>query len=359
MPTGTDNRGLYLKAITDAYMATVPDPKQTNYSRDEIMKVLGLGILGGVKEVSNDNYTMLDLDGYSVIIFRNLSANKKFNFATHADNIGRGVLVINESGTYSVDCIPEELVDAATNLNEDLDISETGVDVQDGTKFSANDVIKIENEEMYVVSIVTNTLTVIRAYNDTTAATHANGLDIYKRTVKINGYYGIVQITEKMGWWYFYADSTEWKGITDGKSTKLEFKNSSACVTTSNQGNQWLGFTPSHQLTVPPGTWDIGYDIGIIAEMYGSYLYMYACLFTVNCSVPDLDFEDIHSHYRNFTGYYWYTETHHHRLVPNKVLVSPTTYYFNVYWGSDNALLYVYTSMGSNTPSYIRAWRRA
>ena len=64
----------------------------------------------------------------------------------------------------------------ATQLNEALDASETGVDVDDETGMNtANDVILVE-EELMLVSATTddNTMTVTRGHSGTTAATHAD-----------------------------------------------------------------------------------------------------------------------------------------------------------------------------------------
>ena len=71
-----------------------------------------------------------------------------------------------------------------TLLNEALDNSETGIDVDDGTVFSINDVIKIDSEQMLITSISTNTLTVTRAYNSTSATTHLNNAGI---TIVVDG----------------------------------------------------------------------------------------------------------------------------------------------------------------------------
>lgn len=57
-------------------------------------------------------------------------------------------------------------------LNEALDNSETGVDVDNGTVFQVGNVIKVDDELMLVTSISTNTLTVVRGFAGTTAATH-------------------------------------------------------------------------------------------------------------------------------------------------------------------------------------------
>ena len=64
----------------------------------------------------------------------------------------------------------------ATQLNEALDVSETGVDVDDETGMNtANDVILVE-EELMLVSATSddNTMTVTRGHSGTTAATHAD-----------------------------------------------------------------------------------------------------------------------------------------------------------------------------------------
>ena len=63
--------------------------------------------------------------------------------------------------------------------NEALDASETDVDVDEGAQFTVGDIIKIDSEMMKITAINTNTLTVTRAYNGTTAATHDNDSEIY------------------------------------------------------------------------------------------------------------------------------------------------------------------------------------
>lgn len=66
----------------------------------------------------------------------------------------------------------EDLMPSQDDLNEDLDGTETGVDVTDGTKFKAGYLIQLgsSGEKMRVVSVSSNTLTVNRGYAGTTAA---------------------------------------------------------------------------------------------------------------------------------------------------------------------------------------------
>ena len=73
--------------------------------------------------------------------------------------------------------------DSGETLAEALDNSETGVDVSDGSAFSINQYIRIDNEYMYIQSISSNTLTVLREENvsppSTTGDSHSTGATIY------------------------------------------------------------------------------------------------------------------------------------------------------------------------------------
>lgn len=69
------------------------------------------------------------------------------------------------------------LVDTTTN--EALDATETGVDVTAATNLSAGQTILVESEQMFIESITTSTLTVIRGVNGTTAATHDTAKPLY------------------------------------------------------------------------------------------------------------------------------------------------------------------------------------
>ena len=73
--------------------------------------------------------------------------------------------------------------DSGETLAEALDASETGVDVSDGSAFSTNQYIRIDSEYMYIQSISTNTLTVLREENvetpSTTGDSHSTGATIF------------------------------------------------------------------------------------------------------------------------------------------------------------------------------------
>lgn len=67
---------------------------------------------------------------------------------------------------------------SSATLAEDLDATETGVDVSAGTAFEIGMTIRIDSEVMFVDAISTNTLTVRRGQNGSTAATHTTGAAI-------------------------------------------------------------------------------------------------------------------------------------------------------------------------------------
>lgn len=79
---------------------------------------------------------------------------------------------------HKVEWLEDTLRVRTDTLGEDLDSSETGVDVTDGTKWKPGDVFLCDDEKFYVVSIATNTLTVLRGWGSTDGASHSNGATI-------------------------------------------------------------------------------------------------------------------------------------------------------------------------------------
>jgi hypothetical protein len=79
---------------------------------------------------------------------------------------------------------------ATSLLAEALDNSETGIDVDDGSEFAVGQVILVESEQMKISSISTNTLTVTRAFNGTSAATHNDNVqvEILDHLIGVSGY---------------------------------------------------------------------------------------------------------------------------------------------------------------------------
>ena len=61
---------------------------------------------------------------------------------------------------------------------EAMDATETGYDVTSGTLFGAGNLIRFDNELGYVSAVNTNTLTITRGENNSTAATHLTSINI-------------------------------------------------------------------------------------------------------------------------------------------------------------------------------------
>lgn len=75
-----------------------------------------------------------------------------------------------------------------STLAEAIDGSETAWDVADGTLFKVGDVWEVDSEKVWVSAIATNTLTVVRGWGATSAATHDNGATItYRFSARLEG----------------------------------------------------------------------------------------------------------------------------------------------------------------------------
>jgi hypothetical protein len=75
----------------------------------------------------------------------------------------------------------------AGQLNEDLDSSETSVDVVRGADWAVDDVFLIDSEKMIVTAVAGNTLTVTRGYDSTTPAAHDQYEDVDTGTLDSDG----------------------------------------------------------------------------------------------------------------------------------------------------------------------------
>jgi hypothetical protein len=114
----------------------------------------------------------------------NAAANERPYFEVHrtprGDNnfpsVRRGVEIVGKWGYF------EDLVRNASLMAEALDATETAIDVDSGADFEVLQTILVDSEQMYIESITSNTLTVVRGVNGTTAATHADDavVDVYR-----------------------------------------------------------------------------------------------------------------------------------------------------------------------------------
>ena len=72
-----------------------------------------------------------------------------------------------------------EITRLMTTSNEVMDATETGFDLTSGTDIEIGMTLLVESEQMFVQNVATNTATVVRGVNGTTAATHVTATDVY------------------------------------------------------------------------------------------------------------------------------------------------------------------------------------
>lgn len=92
-----------------------------------------------------------------------------------------GTITRLQSRTQEPQIIFRFQTDSTTDLNEDLNAVEAGIDVVDSSVFADDDVIQIDDEFMLVIdaALGPNQIQVTRGYKWNPAATHSNGADIY------------------------------------------------------------------------------------------------------------------------------------------------------------------------------------
>ena len=127
-----------------------------------------------------DNIKMVDLKKYINEIYRKVvkdgeliedSAISTTIASQERYDLTSATVWIPDSGT----------TDSGADINEGATFSATDVTltVDDGTKAVAGQLIKIDDEVMRVTLVASNDWTVVRGEADTTAASHADGTDIY------------------------------------------------------------------------------------------------------------------------------------------------------------------------------------
>ena len=102
-------------------------------------------------------------------------------------NIAKQITIYIKPGVGAADTadaltlyINDTISDSTSLANEAMDDSEVVFDVDDGDDFTAGDVILVNSELMYISSIATDALTVIRGNGTSVAVAHDNNSIIYK-----------------------------------------------------------------------------------------------------------------------------------------------------------------------------------
>ncbi|PZR72456.1 MAG: hypothetical protein DLM73_13150 [Chthoniobacterales bacterium] len=129
-----------------------------------------------------------DVDGTFTSQGYNLIGNNadSTGFTAAGDQVNVNPMLValaNNGGPTQTHALPpgSPAIDAGasvTTLNGAITDTATSVTVADGTALPAGLVIQIESEQMLITTNASNTLTVTRGVNNTTAATHANGTGV-------------------------------------------------------------------------------------------------------------------------------------------------------------------------------------
>ena len=155
--------------------------------RDDLLTVTSITIRPSTASATTStpaadtDYYLLDgEDGYGPAPYRKILLHGQGTITA----FGSGLRVTDVAGTWGFQNVT---VTSSATTSEALDTSETGVDVSSGAAFSPGQTILIDTEQMYISSIATNTLTVVRAANGTTAATHSTSaaIAVYQYPAKV------------------------------------------------------------------------------------------------------------------------------------------------------------------------------
>ena len=145
---------------------------ETRCSVTDLLTVTSLKTDDSGDRTYSDTWATTDYDlmpyNYTPYLWLEISNQGNYVFP----RTSKGVQIVGRWG-YS-----ETSTTSTSTLAEDLDASETGVDVSAGTAFTTGQIIRIDSEDMLITVIATNTLTVRRAQNGTAGATHTSGAAI-------------------------------------------------------------------------------------------------------------------------------------------------------------------------------------
>ena len=139
-------------------------------------------------------FTVQEADNFEAFgdwYYEELDLRTAYKWTTVANissiNIAKQITIYIKPGVGAADTadaltlyINDTISDSTSLANEAMDDSEVVFDVDDGDDFTAGDVILVNSELMYVSSIATDTLTVIRAYGNSVAVAHDNNSIIWK-----------------------------------------------------------------------------------------------------------------------------------------------------------------------------------
>ncbi len=146
---------------------------------------------------------------------------KRYILVTNeADTTGSINSPINTNLFYDT-TVTNSIVDSGSNVDETLTATDEVITIT-GSGVIPGDIIKVENEVMFVEALTSSDILVERGYNNTTAATHASGTDIY-----------VYRFANRYKW----GGHAMFRGDTTGSKTAIDFDSAGKIVLNDLQAN--------------------------------------------------------------------------------------------------------------------------
>ena len=124
----------------------------------------------------NTDYYLYPLNTYPKI---RVEINSNGNYGGFASGVAKGIQIVGTFG-YGDGESATPYTDSAADVNSPTSTSGTLINVDDYTKFAVGETILVDSEQSYLTAVSTSGgLTVTRAVNGTTVATHTSDTSVY------------------------------------------------------------------------------------------------------------------------------------------------------------------------------------
>lgn len=165
------------------YVATryynIPDPESIDprilYLDDDLLEALTITNGDGTVIPSTD-YTLKPKNSSPHVAIRIMDGSTYYWASDSAGNVHD---VIEVTGIWGYHDHYDQAWSLGSTAAEAMDTTETGYDVTSGSLFAIGNLIRFDNELGYVSAISTNSLTITRGENSSTAATHLTSINVY------------------------------------------------------------------------------------------------------------------------------------------------------------------------------------
>ncbi len=149
----------------------VPEGRELDVDED-LLEVLS--ITNGGASLASSEYNLVPRN-YSPAYGIKITDVSSYAWTSNAAGSMEQAIVVN--GVWGYHDKYSQAWGNSITITEDLDTSETAVDVSSHTIFSAGHIIRIDNELMLITGVASS-ITVVRGWNGSTAVAHSNGTSI-------------------------------------------------------------------------------------------------------------------------------------------------------------------------------------